>query len=86
MIFLSLDAKKAFDHLSWPFLFATLEHEGITGCYLNAIKVFYSNPSAVIKLPHVTSNQFSIFNGTRQCCPTIFSSFCAVYCTFGGRC
>lgn len=30
-LLLSLDVEMVFDHLSWPFLFTTLEHVGIQG-------------------------------------------------------
>lgn len=68
-LLLSLDAEKAFDRLSWPFLFATLRRAGITGPFLRAIHHLYSSPSAMVRTQYATSNTFSISNGTRQGCP-----------------
>lgn len=68
-VILSLDAEKAFDRLSWPFLFATLDYLGISGAFAAAIRGLYSTPTAKVKLPVASSFTFSIRNGTRQGCP-----------------
>lgn len=68
-LLLSLDAEKAFDRLSWPFMMETMTAFGFTGSFLQAIQGLYGTPSASIKLPHVTSPLIRIRNGTRQGCP-----------------
>lgn len=68
-LLLSLDAEKAFDMLSWPFLFSTLEYLGFRGSFPRAIRHLYAIPSASIKTPFVVSPPFPISNGTRQGCP-----------------
>lgn len=69
-LLLSLDAEKAFERLSWPFMFSTLEYLGFWGggAFLRAIRHLYVTPSAYIKTPFATSTFFPISNGTRQGC------------------
>ena len=43
-LILSIDAEKAFDKIQHPFLIKTLQKVGITGTYLNIIKVIYDKP------------------------------------------
>lgn len=69
MLLLSLDAEKAFDRLSWPFLFALLRHLDLSGPYLTAIQSLYTSPSTYLKLPGQAHNPITISNGTRQGCP-----------------
>uniref|UniRef100_A0A803JHE0 Reverse transcriptase domain-containing protein n=1 Tax=Xenopus tropicalis TaxID=8364 RepID=A0A803JHE0_XENTR len=69
MLLLGLDAEKAFDRLSWPFLFALLQHLNLSGPYLTALNSLYSNPSTYLKLPGQIQKPISISNGTRQGCP-----------------
>lgn len=50
-LLLSLDSKKAFDHLSWPFMFETVKAFGVSGSFLTALAGLYSRPLATIRLP-----------------------------------
>lgn len=68
-IFLNTDAEKAFDRVSWPFMFAVLRHIGLGEVMLNRIARIYSNPTARVKANGVLSDPFPITNGTRQGCP-----------------
>ncbi len=52
---LSLDAKQAFDHLKWEYLWMVLDRFGLGPGFINMIKVLYANPSARI----ITGNIFS---------------------------
>jgi len=47
---ISLDAKKAFDQIQYPFMIKVLARIGIQGPYLNRVKAIYSKPVANIKL------------------------------------
>ena len=47
---ISLDAKKAFDKIQYPFMIKVLERLGIQGTYLNKIRAVYSKIIANIKL------------------------------------
>ena len=44
---LSIDAKKAFDKIQYPFMIKTLNKIGIEGKYLHKIKAIYDKPSAI---------------------------------------
>ena len=44
----SIDAKKAFDKVQYPFLLKTLQKMGIEETYLNIIKTIYDKPTANI--------------------------------------
>lgn len=44
-LLLSLAAEKAFDRLSWPFLFTTLEYLGFWDSFLRTIKHLYQAPT-----------------------------------------
>lgn len=68
-LILSLDAEKAFDRLSWPFMIATLRHMGFEGPFLRAVQNLYTSPSLQVKTPFAMSITFPIANGTRQGCP-----------------
>lgn len=55
-LLLSLDAEKSFDRLNWSFLMETMRAFGFSGVFLTALGGLYSDHSASIKLPHVTSS------------------------------
>lgn len=52
-----MDAKKAFDHLKWHFMFATLENFGVGSYFLQWIKLLYSDQKAEIDLINLTLNE-----------------------------
>ena len=65
----ALDFEKAFDSISWPFLFKTLESFNFGPNFKKWIKVLYSNPqSCVINNGHYSSF-FNTTRGIRQGCP-----------------
>ena len=70
---LSLDAEKAFDHVQWEFLFASLSHFGFGETFTNWIKTLYKQPKAAVMTNGVIS---PLSRGTRQGCalsPLLFN-------------
>lgn len=67
--FIRTDAEKAFDRVSWKFIFTTLKHIGLGNKMLNWVSTAYSEPTA--RANGVLSDTFSIINGTRQGCPLL---------------
>lgn len=68
-IFLSTDAKKAFDRVSWRFMFGVLRHMGLGEHMLRWIAGVYASPQARVKVNGVYSEPIKISNGRRQGCP-----------------
>lgn len=68
-IVLSLDAQKAFDHLSWPFMFVVLVRYGFSGPFVQALQALHSNPTSQVQMSSYMSQWFTLSNGTRQGCP-----------------
>ena len=66
---ISIDAKKAFDKIQYPFMIKTLQEAGIEGTYLNIIKAIYDKPTANIILNGEKLKAFPLKSGTRQGCP-----------------
>lgn len=77
-LILSLDAQKAFDRLSWPYMFATLTKLGFQGPFISALQALYSNPSSEVWMVSFLSQTFPMSNGTRQGCP--FSPLLFILC------
>ncbi|XP_069494418.1 uncharacterized protein [Ambystoma mexicanum] len=67
----SLDAKKAFDSVSWSYLFAVLEKFGLVPYFIRCIKILYASPKAKVLTNHSLSNSFSLGRGTFS--PILFS-------------
>ncbi|XP_063818782.1 uncharacterized protein LOC135056932 [Pseudophryne corroboree] len=68
-IILSLDAEKAFDRISWPFLLQTLQAYGISEEFLTGVSALYSSPIAKVLTNGILSPSFPLTNETRQGCP-----------------
>jgi hypothetical protein len=66
---ISLDVKKPFDKIQYPFMIKVLERSGIQDPYLNMIKAIYSKPVANIKLNGEKHEAIPLESGTRQGCP-----------------
>ncbi len=64
----SFDAEKAFDKVSWPFLFASLKKLGCGEYYSNWIKFLYKSPTASVVTNGFISKPFNLLQGTRQGC------------------
>lgn len=77
-LLLSLDAEKAFDSVSWKFLYPTLERFGFNTDSVNIIRTLYQDTKARIKINCSLTNRFKLERSTRQgCClsPALFAIF-----------
>ena len=68
-IILFLDFEKAFDTISWKFLFQTLTSFNFGETFINWIKVIYTNPVSCVSNNGYSSSFFSVTRGIRQGCP-----------------
>ncbi|XP_063281805.1 vomeronasal type-2 receptor 26-like [Pelobates fuscus] len=66
---LAIDAKKAFDRVSWSIIKHTLQALGFGPRWLEWLAAIYSKPTARIRINGQLSQQVQITNGTRQGCP-----------------
>lgn len=66
---LSLDIQKAFDSVSWQYIFSLFDHWGFGERFLGTIEALYSWPTALIRLLVYHSSPIRIARGTRQGCP-----------------
>lgn len=77
-LILSLDAEKAFDSVSWRYLFRVLFKFGFSEIMINSIKAIYDNPTARIKINGHLSEPLTLERGVRQGCawsPLLFAMF-----------
>ena len=63
---LSIDFEKAFDSISWSFLFRTLEFFNFGPIFIRWIRTFYSNIKSCISINGQYSDWFNIERGVRQ--------------------
>ena len=66
---LFLDQEKAFDRVSHTFLFKVLEKFGFGYCFINWIKMLYSNASTKININGFFTDNIPLKSGVRQGCP-----------------
>ena len=67
-IFLSLDQEKAFDRVSYDFLFKCLHTFGFGDNFIRWIKILYTNIQSSVIVNNFISSPFAIQRGVRQGC------------------
>ena len=66
--FICLDQEKAFDRVSWDYLYATLEAFGFHENFIRWVKLLYTDISASVIVNNFISSSFSVNRGVRQGC------------------
>lgn len=66
---LSLDAEKAFDSISWQYLYKVLSKFGFSEILINSIKALYRHPTARLKINGHLTKPFTLEREVRQGCP-----------------
>lgn len=66
---ITLDAEKAFDNVSFDWLFMTMSEMGFSGPFHHLITAMYTAPSAKLVVAGLISEEFRLHKGTRQGCP-----------------
>lgn len=74
-IAITLDAEKAFDRVSWPFLKPCMHSFDLGEPYINMVMALYSPPTAHNAINGSLSESFTLQQGTRQGCPLSPSLF-----------
>jgi len=69
LIFLKLDFAKAYDKVSWEFLFMTLEKMGMARNFHWYGEIITPNAKVLICLNHNITKALEIERGIRQGCP-----------------
>ena len=67
--FISLDQMKAFDRVSWSFLYKTLRKMNFSEYFISYVQLLYTNIFSTIKINGKFSLRFLIERGVRQGCP-----------------
>lgn len=57
---LSLELQKAFDSVSWPYLFTVLRHWGFGPKFIGILEALYSKPEAKVRLQGLYSEPIMI--------------------------
>ena len=78
-ILLFLDFKKAYDSLSWNFMFKSLEKYGFGQDFIKWIHILYNKPECMVKVNGYISEEFELKRGIRQGCP--ISALLFILCT-----
>lgn len=75
-LLVSLDAEKAFDSVSWAFLYKVLEQMRFHKNFVEIIRTLYSAPSARVKINGHLTDPITLQRGSRQGCPISPLLFC----------
>ena len=73
-----MDLEKAYDRVDREKMFRVLHKKGITGGLLEAVKSFYRNSMAGVRVGHKTGDLFEVRGGLRQGCvmsPWLFNLY-----------
>lgn len=68
-VFLKLDFSKAYDKVSWPFLFKSMSSLGIHESFIKWTKMLFNNARASVTLDGTPGKEFRVERGVRQGCP-----------------
>ena len=68
-VFLKLDFSKAYDKVSWRFLFHTMHKMGINAQFIGWVKLLFGNASAAVNINGSPGSNFKVERGVRQGCP-----------------
>ena len=69
LVFLQLEFAKAYDKVSWRFLFLAISKMCINEQFVGWVKLFFGNASAAINLNDNPGKEFKIKRSVRQGCP-----------------
>uniref|UniRef100_A0A8C5M0T2 Reverse transcriptase domain-containing protein n=1 Tax=Leptobrachium leishanense TaxID=445787 RepID=A0A8C5M0T2_9ANUR len=69
LLLLSTDAEKAFDRVSWDFVFSVMRGLGVGPFFMQCLTALYDAPTARVRVNGALSAPLTVKNGTRQCCP-----------------
>ena len=67
--FISLDQEKAFDRVSWSYLYDTMKAFGFDDNFVKWIRLLYTDISSSVIVNNFISESFSLERGVRQGCP-----------------
>lgn len=69
MAFFFIDAERAFDNLTLPFMFQVMEKLKLGENFCNAVAAIYKEQTAKIRINNELTRPIKILKGTRQGCP-----------------
>jgi hypothetical protein len=69
LLLLKLDFAKAYDRVSWPFLFLAMEALGFNQAFIKMTKLLLKDATASVCVNGEPSTPFKISRGVRQGCP-----------------
>jgi hypothetical protein len=69
LLLLKLDFTKAYDVVSWRFLFTTMEVMGLPVSFIDMVRLLFQDARAAVSLNGEPTASFEICSGVRQGCP-----------------
>ena len=68
-VFLKLDFSKAYDKVSWRFIFHAMHMLGIDAKFIQWMKLLFGNASAAVNINGSPKSSFKVERGVKQGCP-----------------